>query len=153
MGEEKIINRPTPIITDNSLKLRNAVYIIFMGQNGGFDLNSELPKQHKYIIDYMTSANKEYVIIGLTTQTAEYRGAYDKLMFSEFGRRFINTREYISAYGLNDLSLTPTDEDTTAMSEGRIPPQLMADSVHLNANGYTVLANLVYKRLKEFGIL
>lgn len=40
------------------------------------------------------------------------------------------TKEYLSKYGLSDVGLTPTEEDETAMQNGEVPPQLLADSCH-----------------------
>ena len=124
-----------------------------MGQNGGFTDTANLINQHKYAIDYLNSKVKDYLIIGLTTGTQASRASYEADMLNAFGRRFINAREYISAYGMSDLGLTPTAQDSIDMGVGQIPESLMYDSIHMNANGYTVLGNLVYKRLVEYGLV
>jgi len=34
---------------------------------------------------------------------------------------------------------------------GKVPPSLLADYIHFNAKGYTVIGDLIYERMKELG--
>lgn len=152
-GEEVVINRPTAIRTNYDIN-KNApkVMIIFMGQNGGYDDdNNKLIQMHKYMIDHAHA--QDYLILGLSSGTAEGRAPYETAMKKEFGRRFLSLREYLSQYGLNDLGLTPTEEDTAAMAVGKVPPSLLIDSVHFTADCRTLIGKLIYKTLKELNIL
>ena len=152
-GDAVVINRPTPIITNYMKNKRTPkLMIIFMGQNGGWNSDvTTLVEQHKLVIDYAN--NPEYFILGLSSGTAAERADYEKAMKNAFGRRFFSLREYLSQYGLEDLGLTPTSDDTAAMSEGKVPPQLLIDSVHFTTACRTLIGELVYKRLVELTIL
>lgn len=151
-GEEVIINRPTPIIT-NYMKIKRTpkLMIIFIGQNGGWDTVESLIEQHKLMIDYAN--NPEYFVLGLSSGTATERAEYEKAMKNAFGRRFFSLREYLSQYGIDDLGLTPTDEDTAAMEEGKVPPQLLIDSVHYSTDTRSLIGKLIYDKLVELNIL
>ncbi|MCF6764128.1 hypothetical protein, partial [Pseudomonas fragi] len=67
----------------------------------------------------------------------------------EFGRRFIPIRQYLVKYGLADAGITPTAQDNADMASGTVPTSLRFDGVHWLAPGYTILANIVFQRLKE----
>lgn len=152
-GEEVVINRPTPIITKYMRNKRTPkVLIIFMGQNGGWGTDPEaLVKQHKLVIDYAN--NPEYFILGLSSGTKTERADYEKVMKEAFGRRFFSLREYLSQYGLDDLGIVPTDEDNTAMAEGKTPPSLLIDAVHFNSQCRELIGKLIYERLTDLNIL
>lgn len=68
-----------------------------------------------------------------------------------FGKHFINMREYLSAYGLADRGLTPTEDDLAKMEVGQVPLQLKSDSTHFNSYGYYTEGEQVYKHGKELG--
>lgn len=150
-GEAVTIDRPTAMTTAYDRE-KNAPYlmIIFMGQNGGYDSNEDLVNMHRQMIDH---ANAQHVVIlGLSTGTADSRGAYETAMRYAFGRYFISLREYLSKYGLADAGLTATDEDTAAMAIGQVPPQLLADGVHYTAACKTVIGDMLYKKCCELNI-
>ena len=152
-GSAKVIDRPTPIITDGQIKRKSDIMVIFIGQNGGFSDDNELINQIKSMVDFNDSPNTEYVVVGVPSGSSAERAARDSAFQQAFGRRFINIREYLSKYGLADAGITPTTQDLDDMSKGMNPTSLRVDSVHLNAAGYTVIGNVIYKRLKELGIL
>ena len=104
------------------------------------------------------SQNK-YMVLGLTYKVAT---TLDTLMSNEFGRHFINIRDYIttpiydvdgttikSCYGLDDKGIVPTSNDLIAIAQRKMPPSLLSDDVHFNINGYDIVANLIYQRGKE----
>ena len=125
--------------------------VIFMGQNGGYNNdNDELVNLHRLMIDHANA--KHVIVLGLSSGSATSRADYEAAMRKAFGRYFISLREYLSQYGLADAGLTPTTADTTAMMEGTVPPQLLADGVHYTAATKTVIGNLIYKRCCELGI-
>ena len=150
-GDEVVINRPTAIVTAYD-RTRNNPYLmtIFMGQNGGYDDISELINKHKLMIEHSNAKN--VIVLGLSSGTAEGRAEYESEMKKAFGRYFISLRDYLSKYGLADAGLTPTEADTTAMNEGSVPPQLLADSVHYTSACKTVIGNMLYKKCKDLNI-
>lgn len=172
-GSAVTIKRSTPVFPYSMLTTSSDLQIIWMGTNGGwYDLNGTsdvdvLVKQHKLMIDYMKKANKQYLIIGLHVLQTWIENSVtfadmEKKMQETFGRKYINIREYIttpiksgstitSCYGLDDLGLTATSEDLSAIAAGKVPPTLMYDTIHFNNYGYTIVGNLVYERGKELG--
>ena len=163
-GSEVVINRPTAIRTDFDInKNKPHLQVIFIGQNRGYNDIEELIKQHKYLIEH--SKAKHTVILGLSSGSAVLRADYENAMRKEFGRFFISLREYLAApiyaprgdtivscYGLNDAGLTPTQEDLNAISSGKVPQQLLLDSVHYTSATKTVIGNLIYKKCKDLKI-
>lgn len=121
-----------------------------MGTNGVWSTPEELIGQIQSMID--GQFHKElYVVIGLSTGTAEERVDLENEMEKEFGKHYINLREYLSTEGLDDAGLLPTEEDLKNMEEGIVPVSLRSDDVHLNATGYELLGKLVYERMAECG--
>lgn len=126
------------------------ILIVCIGQNGWTNTDNHTLAD---IISKMIEHNKcdKYIVVGIPTDSKSDREEQEKVLSSCFGNHFVNAREYISAYGLSDSNLTPTEEDTNAMSEGRIPPQLRADGVHMNDYGYIAMANCIYQRGVSLG--
>lgn len=153
-GESVIISRPTPLITYAMKSMRDNINIIWIGTNGGFTTSTELIEYIDAMIDYMTPINKKYIVFGihhLVSTVTETFETIEKNMKLHFGRHYINQRKYMLEYGLSDAGITPTVEDTTAISQGKIPPSLLYNDVHYNDKGYNIIANLVVERGKELG--
>ena len=76
-------------------------------------------------------------------------------MYNEFGRHFINIREYLMTYGLDDAKITPTDVDNniTIANGVAVPPSLLMDSIHVNSDAKNIIANLVVDRMKELNMI
>lgn len=123
------------------------VAIICIGQNGWAGQTSR-PEALADIIQKMVVHNgsERYIVVGRPTGNKNERNIEEIILASRFSNHFVNAREYISKYGLLDSNLTPTTEDTEAMSNGAIPPQLRTDGVHMNDYGYIAMANCVYQR-------
>ena len=150
-GEEVAINRPTALVTAFDREKNSPhLMVIFMGQNGGYDSNEELVNLHHLMINHAKA--KHTIILGLSSGSASSRADYEAAMKKAFGRYFISLREYLSEYGLDDAGLTPTENDTTAMATGTVPPQLLSDNVHYTSTTKTIIGNLIYKRCCELGI-
>lgn len=56
------------------------------------------------------------------------------------GRRWFDFRREMVQHSLEIAGVTATSDDTTAISEDRIPPRFFADTLHLNVLGKTTLA-------------
>lgn len=153
-GESVIVSRPTPLITYAMKSMRDNINIIWIGTNGGFTTSAELIECIEAMIDYMSPINKKYIVIGihhLVSTVTEMFETIEKNMAMHFGRHYINERKYMIEYGLSDAGITPTSEDTEAISQGKIPPSLLYDYVHYNDKGYNIIATLVAERGKELG--
>ncbi|MDO3693230.1 hypothetical protein QVZ41_00005 [Wenyingzhuangia sp. chi5] len=151
-GIERTTTENSIVFTGAMRKHRNYhANVFFVGQNGGYSSYDDLVNQIKKMVDFSSSSN--YLVIGLHTQSAAYRNGLEVKMLSEFGARYINLREYLSTYGLEDAGLTPTEEDLSAMNSGKCPPQLLRDGVHFTTTGSTLLASLIKKRMITLGIV
>ena len=150
-GDSVEVNRPTRIITKAMKELNNSnnVMIIWVGQNGGY--NSDV-NELIYQINQMIKLNKtkKYLIIGLTTAN---KTSINDALKKEFGVKFIDARDYLIKYGLDDANITATQEDLDNIGNNLVPKSLLTDgdTVHFNHYGYTIIANLEYKRGKELG--
>ena len=145
-GTEIIANRPLPLYLDIGDQARGDITIIWIGQNGPNDVRAI--QDAKAIIQRMTALDKRYLVIskpgGSSTSDVD-----DAAWFAEFGRRFIPIRQYMAKYGLADAGITPTEQDIADMANGTVPTSLRYDGVHWLAAGYTILANIIFQRLKE----
>lgn len=153
-GESVIVSRPTTLITYAMKSMRDNINIIWLGTNGDFSTSSELIEYIDAMIDYMTPINKKYIVFGihhLVSTVTETFETIEKNMTLHFGRHYINQRKYMLEYGLSDAGITPTPEDTEAISQGKIPPSLLYDDVHYNDKGYNIIATLASERGKELG--
>lgn len=148
-GEKVIINRPTPLIGTWSIERKNDIQVIFIGQNGGYTNIDDLVRQQRLMIEH--SNNDKYIILGLTSGSATERAELEQRMIREYGRRYINLREYISTYGMEDAELEPTETDLAEMAEGKVPTSLRFDTVHGNHYFYEIIGKLTYSRLIELG--
>ena len=122
------------------------ITVIFVGQNGP-DLAERLS-----IIDSMISKiNDKYIIMGLSSGSSTSRADEEAQMLSKYGVHYFNTRHMLSKYGMNIMNLTPTSSDTIDMNNGEVPSSLRADSIHLNANGYTALGKMLAQKIRACG--
>ena len=151
-GEQIVINRPTIVVTTQMQSLRNPndIYVFYVGQNGGYDDVDDWIQQIKAGIDFIGC--DKYLIIACKTDwhNTSWDDTYNKFK-KEFKSKFVDIRSYILQYGLEDNGLTPTSDDTTAISKGIIPPSLKksGDNVHFNYYGYKTIGKIVSQRLKE----
>lgn len=165
-GEAVTLTRPTAMRTDFD-RNRNSPHlmVIFMGTNDGNPPSSidALIDKHRQMINH---ANARHVIVlGITRGTPEAYAEYTSKMKREFGRYFIDLKEYlahpiygsdgktiVSCYGLDDAGLTATSADLEAIAQGVVPPQLLSDGVHYTTATRTVIGTYIYKRCKEMNI-
>lgn len=126
--------------------LTSKITVIFVGQNGpSFE-------QRLSIIDSMISkTNGKYVVLTLSSGTEEQMKSQENTMLSKYGNHLFKTREMLSKYGMELMNLTPTEDDTTAITNGSVPPSLRYDGVHLNAKGYTALGKMLASHIRALG--
>ena len=149
-GEASEVTDGTIVEVANLTEFNNYIPIVFMGQNGGYDGDQGLVDQINTILE-MEKSNEKYLVLGLTTGSASSRSNLESTMESTYGNRYINLREYIVENGLEQAGIEATTEDLAAINVGSIPPSLLSDPVHFNANGYKVIANAIYERMWELG--
>ena len=155
-GTQVTMNRPTAFYLDVATPRLGDIHVIWIGQNNPSSGVSRHIADVKAMIQRMQVLDKRFLVMPLPrtntdTTTLADRNAYDSAMFAEFGRRFVSIRQYLCNYGLADANISPTAQDSTDIAAGIVPTSLRADSVHLNAQGYTVVANQIFNRLNELG--
>ena len=143
----------TPIITNASLNNRDDIQIFMVGANGGFGTGSETyALLEKQMVDYISSDVKKYiVIIGPKTHIPNM-----SVRENLFGDNCLNLYEYFrDADALTADGVELTETDKADIAAGNIPTSLMreGDPVHLNAKGYSLLADKVYKKLNSLGYI
>lgn len=146
-GESKTFDRPVFVQTKASINCRNDISIIFIGENSDYSSEDELCEEIQTAIDWLDT--NRYIIVSM--HTSKQTDTLTRKERIRFGEHFLYTKEYLSKYGLSDVGLTPTEEDETAMQNGEVPPQLLVDKCHFAENGYTVLADLIYRKGKDLG--
>ena len=151
-GDAVEIKHRTPVIYGSALEDINKRLLIWIGTN-------DTAQSTGLIIDDLieriwamihNNASGQYIVMGLTINYSN-RTELEKRMELEFGRRFLNLREYLLSYGLSDNNLTATAEDTAAISAGNMPPSILDDGTHFNDYGYQAVANAVYQRGQLLG--
>ena len=145
-GAQITADRNFPFYLDVAAPRLGDIHIIWVGQNNP-DPDRNIADA-KAMVRNMRALDKRYIIIsrpaGTTAQNED-----DAKWFAEFGRHFIPIRQYMVEFGLSDAGITPTAQDLTDISNGTVPTSLRSDAVHWTAAGYQILANVVFKKLKE----
>lgn len=91
------------------------------------------------------NGNNNYIVVSPPIGSYSSMKETEQLMGAEFGKRFFNSRAYLSSYGLSDNSLTATDDDSTAILAGKIPPSLLNGDGYGNEYFHTSLAKGIYR--------
>jgi len=145
------VPRPAPLITAAKAH-RDDIMIMWWGQNDGTNDATDIIARQKAAIQWLSPLDKRWLVCGLTTSSLSYRAPMHAQFLAEFGRRFVNLHEYLASYAaLAEAGITPTAQDDIDIANGVVPTSLRSDSTHLNAAGYTLVANCIYARLLEFG--
>lgn len=140
-----------PMLVTAEGKGTKHIIIICVGQNGWVNSDSEtLANIIQSMIDH--NGYDKYLVLGIPAGNYESKHEQEAILGSRFGNHFVNTREYISAYGFADNpTVTPDPTDEQEMAAGAIPHSLRDDNVHLNSYGYIAMANCVYARGVSLG--
>lgn len=151
-GSAVTFNRPTKLIVNatENYNLKSDISVIWVGTNNTGDSIDVVITCIKNMI--ATLKNDKYIILGLTSKNL-FNDIVNRnfAMANAFGKHFLNIRDYLLAYGLDDANITPTTQDTDDIANGEIPTSLRSDSVHLNDYSYPIVANQVYKKGQELG--
>lgn len=149
-GEKVEVEEGTHIETLGT-KYRDYVNILAVGDNGGYDDNDDLLEQYKMFVKYLEGSKNgnNYLVLGRIKGDKDSNEEFESMMEDEFGKHYLNVRNYLCTEAMNDLKLTAAEEDKKAMENGEIPPSLMFDENNLNDRAYEAIGSLVYKRLVE----
>lgn len=143
-----------PEIIPNIAKLRPEIYVLWAGTNniGGWTAEQVFEHWRQFM-----NVHPNSLIVGLTRDTDEtFRrkiATLNDLAKNEFGSRFIDIHKWLLAHALAYNGLTATSDDTSAIASGKLPPSIMADTIHFNDYGKKAVAHLVEERLKKLGVL
>lgn len=151
-GKNTEIRGGTRIVTKAMLERTEDVLIIFMGQNGGFNNADELISLQRKMLEFAHNEN-EYLIVGLTTGNRADREVMDERLLEEYGDHFLNLREYLCSVVCENGEITFDDEDVQRAALGCVPKRLLADEVHFNADGYSIIGKRIFGKLCELNIL
>lgn len=151
-GDELRITHPTIVKTKGSIDRNNDIQIIFVGKNQNYDAD-RLVNVYKAMVNYMNPLVKSYIIVGIAEGTAQSQKELEDKMTSEFGRHYINIRDYMANYAMAELGMTPTEEDSALMAQGSVPKSLMDGDTQFTAEANEAIAKLICERLTELNIL
>lgn len=157
-GNSEIIERDEFVILDSGIttqSYKSFIPIVWFGTNGGWKSVDELVQIHERIAKYCNGRN--FIFIGFYMQgntpisTIE---EYENLMEKHFSYKFINMRKYLVENGLSICNITPTEKDTQAISEGKVPPSLLGDGIHYTSDvKEKIVMPLIIERLKLMGVI
>lgn len=153
-GKEINVTRNIEVISDSFINNRNDITIIWAGTNGTKSV-SDVP----YLINMIDSMintlkTKCYIVVGLMAVADGYVPNKDTMISintelqNHYGYHYLDVYNYLLEYGLADCNITPTEQDKTSILNGVVPISLRYDLVHLNKNGYSVISNLLAKKIK-----
>ena len=150
-GKVVEVEEGTTVQTYAQTAFKDGIFIVFMGENGGFRDIDDLVYQQRQILALQGKNSDKYLILGMTSGTAEERQELEERMTAEYGDKYINLREYLSTQGVYDAKISLTEADKEQMAIGKIPDCLLSDGLHFKPVGYQLIANIVYNRMWELG--
>lgn len=150
-GDVINVIRPTQL-KPYSTNFKKNTLIIWSGTNGWGDNDvNTLVEMQKRMIEY--NDNQNYLVIGIHSDNRmDVWEELEKAQTKAFGYHYINIRDYLVKYGLEDCGLEPTEEDLQRIAEGKVPKTLMIDGIHFPTTTNEVIANVIYQRGKEIGL-
>ena len=131
------------------------IIIVNMGANGGY--NTDINSEYSIVKQFECIAKKyKCKLLYITPHTINMYPSFREAMRKAYGVNYLDTRLYFSTKAIYDaltLGLVDavTDQDIVDMQAGNCPTTLLADGIHFNDIGRTLLANLIYKTLKTMG--
>ena len=150
-GEAVKVAENSILETNAGNAYKDGIFIVFMGENGGFTSTEELISQQRAILSLQDKNKDKYIVVGITSGTAQERAQLEETMKEEYGEHYVNLREYLSTEGIYDAKIEPTQKDLEQMKEGKIPDSLLSDDVHFTKQGYMLIAGKLYASMKELG--
>lgn len=129
------------------------VLVIFTGTNDMPDSDSvyDIIKMQRDMLEFAEC--DRYVVVGLTYGGIEEIEAVNEILANEYGDHFVDVRNYMLAFGLEDAGLSVTEGDKDDIGKGEIPRSLRRDYVHGNADYYKLTAQQIYRKMQYLGYL
>lgn len=159
-GEPYTFTTPKTLITNADKNYRDAINVIWMGQNdaplheGKYITQIGCEDRVKAMIDNLTHDN--YIVMDLPS--GDNSGSAERVQSfnQKFGKHYLNIREYICKYGLviaNELgaNITLNEENKSDINIGKIPSCFRIDGVHGNYWYYQIVARAVYEKGQDLG--
>lgn len=151
----------TPFIVGSGAKtgrgFERCPAIIWVGRNNIADLGAIQRDVQAMVTKF---ANPKTLVLSVTNMTSEPSGStgYNQVIAannwfaSTFPTRYVDIRRWFIDNALREMGLTPTAADTTAISEDRIPPQLLTDGTHITSAASAALGRYLARVARERGL-
>lgn len=160
-GEEKAFPAGTPFLTHAMMdKQPDDIMVIYAGSNDTLETLDDIPvlvQKIKEMVDY--HGNDKYVVVSLTSRHSRIPIVDDvnKALEKEFGKHYLNLRQFMVYESLDQLGIAPTDHDKDAISKGDVPFSIRLsedeEENHGNSDFYRLVGEQIYKKLVELGYL
>ena len=151
-GEKVLVNEGSKINTFANSFYRDGIFIVFIGENGGFKNYEELISQQQSILNLQNMNSEKFIVVGLCSGTSEERKELDELLSNTYGNKFLNIREILTDENLlNKYNISLTDKDKEQIAIGRIPDSLRMDDIHFSPDGYYIFADKIFEKIEELG--
>ena len=120
--------------------------VIFVGTNGGWSEDNMTGANHVAngdedklvtLVENMvnnTPYEEKCIVLGITAGADTFSEA-NAMLAERFGDRFIDLKAYFLSDALADAGIEPTEADIKAISENRVPPSFLDDTLHFNDAG------------------
>ena len=174
-GDASTFTTPKTLITHASEKYKDAISIIWAGQNdapltnGKYFVQEGAAKRIRRMVEHTNS--KKYIVMQTPSSSDVNDIANDQIFRQEFGEHYINIRKFICDYGIqiaSELGLTVNSSDSNcykgsaevdsnystvgaSINAGVIPRVFRKDGVHGNYYYYQMVAIAVYEKGKDLG--
>lgn len=143
------------IFLPNTLSLnKSGIHIFWMGRNDSPNF-SGLEELFDKAIDNLNNNNR-FLVIGILNSLEEKKGTsnYDKIINfnNTIQKKYVNNYIPISPPTLKELTAIAyiaSQIDLQQINQGIFPSGLRSDSIHLNKNGYRIIANRVIEMIKQ----
>lgn len=146
-GAAVAIAKPAQFVSTQAAP-SNVVLGFFFGTNdvwhGGFapdpDLTTHIVSNYQRAIESVTPFPERHVLVfGMITSRSTTSGSPLENLVKEVNaycastspHLYVSMQEYMVNQAMTDLGMTPTPEDSSAVTAGLIPPSLYADDLHL----------------------
>jgi hypothetical protein len=145
-------------IPNDGLKQKQCISVIWLGRNNyGYAKDSSIAYVNEIIKKTVEfNSAKKFLVLGILPNLSDTIGS---VSYKAINKTNLNS---YTAYPNNYIEMTPPDnsemsfisyvpssQDKIDISKGTFPSGMKADNTHLNSIGYHIIANRVYKKLKE----
>ena len=159
-GDEKVLKSPKALITNLAKNYKNAIHVIWCGQNdaplhnGSYVTQIGCENRVQNMINHL--GHDKYIIMDLPSGNNSDSAERVITFTQKFGKHYLNIREYICKYGLiitNSLgaNIILTSQYKSDIANGKIPSCFRIDGVHGNYWYYQIVARAVYEKGKDLG--